>query len=207
MTVVGSPLPVVGARGPQPKIAAQSIYERALEVVDSGGIDALTARRLAKDIRISTRTLYKRIGGHDDLVKIAAALHMARLSPQASVSCSWKAMTTEWCTSLYGQMMEHPNATALLAQHDHAHLDSWLHRLIDEVPSRGVAQDRAQYLCGLAARIAFNAAVVASRSVRVDGAATLCPPTSLAYAHDVHSAIAMILSGEPSCESLEPSCT
>lgn len=60
-------------------ISASEIYEYALALLDAEGEQALTARRLAAGMNISTRTLYKRIGNHDNLIAKVVQLHCASL--------------------------------------------------------------------------------------------------------------------------------
>jgi hypothetical protein len=50
------------ATGGATRHGGERMYERALESIDREGLDAVTARRLAADLRIYTQTLYKRVG-------------------------------------------------------------------------------------------------------------------------------------------------
>lgn len=195
-------LPFEGARGPKPKVSADSIYEHALAVIDAEGLNALTVRRLASDIRISTRTLYKRIGDHDRLLLNVAARHVARLDPPAQLGDSWREALTAWSMGLYRQLVEQPHATALLTHRDHDRLHPLLEKLIECVVARGVTPEHARDLCRVTTLIAFNAAVVVSKS-RTCGVglsdARLCEL-------DVRSAVDMVLSGQPSLKPMESSC-
>jgi len=56
-----SDTPTQGTRGPRRRITAESICLSALRIIDNEGASALTVRRLAMDMNISTRTLYKRV--------------------------------------------------------------------------------------------------------------------------------------------------
>jgi len=68
-----------GRRGPQPSISAEAIYEHALVLLDAEGARALTLRRLAADLKISTRTHCKRIGKRDNLIRNVVELHFSKL--------------------------------------------------------------------------------------------------------------------------------
>ena len=64
---------------PRPLIPAEVIYERALALLDAEGADALSARRLAADLGISTRTLYEQVGPREKLIRTLVARHFSRL--------------------------------------------------------------------------------------------------------------------------------
>ncbi|WP_319458317.1 hypothetical protein [Mycobacterium sp. RTGN4] len=63
---------VCGAPARKPGAPVEAIYDRAHEIIDTAGPEALTARGLAADLKISTRTLYKRIGNRADLIRAVA---------------------------------------------------------------------------------------------------------------------------------------
>jgi AcrR family transcriptional regulator len=50
--------------------SAEAILGRAREIIDAEGVQALNVRRVAGDLKISTRTLYKRIGNRDRLIRV-----------------------------------------------------------------------------------------------------------------------------------------
>lgn len=174
--------------GPPPSITSVAVYDHALRVLDGGGLGALTVRHLASDLNISTRTLYKRIGGHDDLMRNVIALHLARLNPPIRQRDSWQTTLTDWCMNLHHQMIEHPHPTSLLAQHDHGRLTPRIQRLTEVVTRQGLSDDRAHDLCRWSTQVAFNAAIVAARSAA-------CGGTRSDSARDLQSIIEMILSG------------
>jgi AcrR family transcriptional regulator len=49
-------------------------------LLDAEGARAVTVRRLAADLKISTRTLDKRIGNRDNLIRTVVELHFAKLN-------------------------------------------------------------------------------------------------------------------------------
>lgn len=88
--MVGERRPVSGHRGPQHSITAQFIYEYALELVDCEGIEALTVLRLASELKISTRTLYKRIGSRTDMLgELVDAIATQGVPRGVAVECCW----------------------------------------------------------------------------------------------------------------------
>ncbi len=192
--------PFEGRRGPQRKVTAESIYERALAVIDSDGVSALTARRLAVDIRISTRTLYKCVEGHDDLIQHVIALHGDRLKTGLQVMDSWAETVVAWCMSLYRQMAEHPNASARLTQSDFdGLLRPKLHRPVECAAAFGIDDSWARQDCRLVVQTAFNAAVVSARCGSSE--------TLQSRADDVRRVLRMMTSRQHSSESVRSSCT
>ncbi|MGW0183702.1 TetR family transcriptional regulator, partial [Nocardia sp. NPDC003345] len=59
----------------KPLIPAEDIYARALELLDAEGLGALSAQRLVRDLRISTRTLYQQVGNREELTRALVARH------------------------------------------------------------------------------------------------------------------------------------
>jgi Bacterial regulatory proteins, tetR family len=62
-------------------ITDEQIYEYKLMLLDREGPQSLTARRLAAELGISTGTLYKRIGNHDNLILRVVELQLLRSAP------------------------------------------------------------------------------------------------------------------------------
>ncbi len=52
----------------KPLISVDAIFTRALELLDAEGAQALNARRLAGDLKCSTRTLYQQVGNREQLI-------------------------------------------------------------------------------------------------------------------------------------------
>lgn len=66
--------------GPDPKIETADIYARALGILDRDGPSALTARRLAGELAILTKTLYKRISCREHLIDELGNLWAAKVA-------------------------------------------------------------------------------------------------------------------------------
>lgn len=182
--------------GPPPSITSEAVYDHALRVLDGDGLGSLTIRRLASDLKISTRTLYKRIGGHDQLIRNVVALHLSRLNPPIHHRDSWQTTLTDWCMNLHHQMIAHPHPTSLLTQHDHVRLSPRIQRLAEVVTRQGLSDDRAHDLCRWSTQVAFNAAIVAARSERGIASRSDSPIAGTAIVRDLQSTIEMILSGQ-----------
>jgi AcrR family transcriptional regulator len=107
-----------GARGPQATITSEAVFQRALDILDRDGDEALTVRRLADDLGISTRTLYKRMAGRADVIHGAADLHVARVLRDVRARVPLGSRETSWCIALHNALVTFPNATAILGDND-----------------------------------------------------------------------------------------
>lgn len=139
-------------RGPRPSITAATIYEHALSIVDAEGLQCLTARRLASRLEISTRTLYKRIGNHDNLIRGIMDLHLSRLAIDVVELSSWEKTAWNWCRNLHATLCEYANLTYLMTDEDLKTLDVHVTTLADIAARSGV-----EHLTALAAARALLA--------------------------------------------------
>ncbi|MFD4293380.1 TetR/AcrR family transcriptional regulator [Rhodococcus sp. NPDC058532] len=60
--------PTGGSRGPRSKVTTSQAVDAAITLADAEGIDAVTVRRLAADLGISSMALYTHVGSRDDLL-------------------------------------------------------------------------------------------------------------------------------------------
>jgi AcrR family transcriptional regulator len=63
----------------KPLIPVEVIHEHALALVDAEGAQALNARRLASDLKCSTRTLYQQVGNREELIRALVGRHFSQL--------------------------------------------------------------------------------------------------------------------------------
>jgi AcrR family transcriptional regulator len=105
-------------RGPLPGVSAEAICRRALTIVDAEGADALTARRLAADLRISTRTLYDRVGSMECVLRSVARLYLITVEAAMREHAPGESATLSRCIELHDVLIRHPHLTSLLANAD-----------------------------------------------------------------------------------------
>src|SRR5690625_6168462 len=103
----------------KPLIPVDTIYECALALLDAGGCDALTTRRLAAELRISTRTLYQRVGSRDELIRSLVARHFSQLRLDFHEYKNWETTALNWCLALRSALRAHPDrkSTRLNSSH------------------------------------------------------------------------------------------
>ena len=163
--LLGERRPVVGSRGPLPSITAQFIYEYGLELVDCEGIDALTVRRLAADLKISTRTLYKRIGSRTRMIRELIALHLSRLDLDVHPAGTWEDTIWAWCLQLHQALTARPHLTAMSQGWTLAVVASHVDTLIEATARGGVSKDVAAECCWSVADVTINDAVGAAHEM------------------------------------------
>ncbi len=95
------------------KLSRARILEAALELVDLDGLEALTMRRLADQLKVDPMSLYNHVDGKDALLDgIAEALWNGVQLPDGDAD--WRQALRGFATSLRGMAHAHPHAYPLL---------------------------------------------------------------------------------------------
>ncbi|WP_228001870.1 TetR/AcrR family transcriptional regulator [Nocardia australiensis] len=77
-----SAAPQGGARGPRAKVTTSEAVDAAIGLADAENLNAVTVRRLAADLGISTMAVYTHVGSRDDLlVLMIDAVHARQPRP------------------------------------------------------------------------------------------------------------------------------
>ncbi|TXG92487.1 TetR/AcrR family transcriptional regulator [Rhodococcus rhodnii] len=64
------------SRGPRAKVTTTDVVDAAIALADTGGLAAVSVRRLAADVGVTTMSVYTHVGSHADLlVLMADAVH------------------------------------------------------------------------------------------------------------------------------------
>ncbi|CAM3189268.1 TetR/AcrR family transcriptional regulator [Nocardioides dubius] len=86
--------PSGGARGPRARISTGSVVEAAIRLADADGLGAVTIRRLAADLGVSTMSIYTHVNTRDDLLVLMADVAHGSAAPApeggASPSADWR---------------------------------------------------------------------------------------------------------------------
>jgi len=184
-----------GPRGRNPSIVAETIYRRALEIVDGEGLQALTFRRLAADLKISTRTLYKRIHNRDSLIRKIVELHFSALNLVVRESDSWESTALGWCVGLHTALCAHPHLTDLMTDDDVAVLNDYADRLVDYAVREGFSRKAAAVFCRALASVTINDAIREVRAKRHFGYPTLSGSRAPASSPSFGETVRLILVG------------
>lgn len=137
----------------KPLIPVEVIYERALALLDEEGTAALTTRRLAAELKISTRTLYQQVGSRDELVRALVARHLSQLRVEFREFDDWETTAEQWCRGLHEVLRAHPHLTELMTNADRDAVMEYLADLtkisLREGFSRKIAVDCSRALVNL----------------------------------------------------------
>ncbi len=97
-------------------LGADDVVEAALAIVESDGGDALTMRRLASDLGVTTTTIYWHIGNRDELVLALIGKMADRLADAEVTGDTAQQRVTSAATNIWRNALEHRNVTALAIQ-------------------------------------------------------------------------------------------
>jgi AcrR family transcriptional regulator len=122
------------ATEPRLPLSRGRILHAALELVDAGGIESLTMRRLGKTLGFEAMSLYNHVANKDDVIDGILDLVLAE-SELPTAGTDWDGSIRQSAISVYAALRRHPWAAALLLAPGRVHLahlrymDSLLGRL------------------------------------------------------------------------------
>jgi AcrR family transcriptional regulator len=94
-------------------LSRDRIVAAALALVDAGGIDALTMRRLGDGLGFEAMSLYNHVANKDDLLDGIVDLVLAESEPPSSTG-AWDAAIRSSAISVHDALRRHPWSAALL---------------------------------------------------------------------------------------------
>lgn len=150
----------------KPLIPVEMIYERALALLDSEGSTALTTRRLAAELRISTRTLYQQVGSRDQLIRALVARHFSALRLDFHEYADWETTALQWCLALRDALRAHPFLTELMTVDDGAAVMDYVRELVDATLREGFSRKLADECCRALVNLTINHTVMEVRGLR-----------------------------------------
>lgn len=131
----------------KPLIPVEAIYERALALLDEEGSEALTTRRLAAELKISTRTLYQQAGSREQLIRALVARHFSQLRLDFHEYEDWETTALQWCLALRDALRTHPFLTELMTIDDRRPVMDYLDELIKATLQEGIPRELALECC------------------------------------------------------------
>ncbi|MHB8693665.1 MAG: TetR/AcrR family transcriptional regulator C-terminal domain-containing protein [Solirubrobacteraceae bacterium] len=128
-------------RGPKPRFSADQVVDVALEITRAEGLDAVTLKRVADELGITSMGLYRYFDSKEQLL-IAMAARMVDPSPTVDLAAPWPDQIRSVMRDIYDGLLSHPGIGHLFAT-----------TVLD-----GVAVDRAKEgLFGILYRAGFSA--------------------------------------------------
>ncbi|WP_063044295.1 TetR family transcriptional regulator [Nocardia pseudovaccinii] len=150
----------------KPLIPVESIYDHALALLDAEGTAALSTRRLATELRISTRTLYQQVGNREQLIRALVARHFSLLRLDFHEYEDWESTALQWCLSLHDALRAHPYLTELMTIDDRNAVMDYVHDLVDATRREGFPFRLAVECCRALVNLTINHTIVEVRGLR-----------------------------------------
>jgi AcrR family transcriptional regulator len=151
---------------PRPLIPLQDIYDHALALLDSEGAEGLNARRLAADLKISTRTLYQQVGNRDRLIRELVAAHFSRLRLDFREYDTWESTAWHWCRGLHEALRAHPFLTELMTIDDRWAVIDYVDDLLQATVREGIPRVLARECCRSLVTVTINHSIIEVRALR-----------------------------------------
>jgi TetR/AcrR family transcriptional regulator, tetracycline repressor protein len=108
-----SPRKKEGSEGP---VTAERVVGAALRVIDEDGLDALTMRRLARDLGVEPVTVYRQLPNKEAILAAVSELLWQGVRPEVPQGADWRAQVKAMWLGLYAVMRAHPNAIPIIAK-------------------------------------------------------------------------------------------
>jgi AcrR family transcriptional regulator len=150
----------------KPLIPVEVIYERALELLDAEGSQALTTRRLAAELKISTRTLYQQVGSREQLIRALVAQHFSALRLDFHEHEDWETTALNWCLALHAALRAHPYLTELMTIDDRTAVMNYVDELIVASIHEGIPRKLTIECCRALVNLTINHSVMEVRAMR-----------------------------------------
>lgn len=100
-------------RGPAPQLDRERIVAAALRIIDAEGVDALSLRRLADDLRVTPMSLYWHVADKAELLELVGHAVLAEIELPDRAG-DWQAQLRDVHRAMFDAFLRHPNATDLL---------------------------------------------------------------------------------------------
>lgn len=95
-------------RGRPPKIERHQVVDAAVELAESEGLDSLSLRAVAAKLDVAHVTLYRHIGGIEELIDLVVAAIVEQTPPKLDWPSDWEGVVLTFAHSLRAQLLDHP---------------------------------------------------------------------------------------------------
>jgi AcrR family transcriptional regulator len=150
----------------KPLIPAEVIYECALALIDTEGPQALTTRRLAAELKCSTRTLFQQVGNREELIRALVARHFSQLRLEFHEYDTWESTATQWSLALHDALQAHPFLTQLVTFDDYGAVASYVNKLLKSLMQSGIDRRLATECCRSLVNTTINHTIVEAQALR-----------------------------------------
>ncbi len=102
--------------GERTRLTRKAVVDRALQIADAEGLDALTIRKLAQELGVTPMALYWHFRSKDELLDGVAERVRAEIDVHVDSAAPWPAQLRGLLESLLRVLRAHPAAPQLLLQ-------------------------------------------------------------------------------------------
>jgi len=95
-------------------LTREEILSAALSIVDTEGLDALSMRRLARDLGVEAMTLYHHFPNKEAILDGVGELVIADMALAEPLPEDWMELLVEMCVAFRRALGSHPNAIPIL---------------------------------------------------------------------------------------------
>jgi TetR/AcrR family tetracycline transcriptional repressor len=91
-----------------PGLTRDRVLDEALRLVDAEGLDALSMRRLARELGVEAMSLYNHVAHKEALIAGVLDLAVAEFRPPRDVDGGWRSWVRAWMRGVRALFQEHP---------------------------------------------------------------------------------------------------
>ena len=150
----------------KPLRPVDAIYEHAVALIDAEGARALSARRLASDLKCSTRTLYQQVGNREELIRALVGRHFSQLQLDFHEYDTWESTAAQWSLALHDALHAHPFLTELMTVDDRGAAASYVDKLRKSLVRNGIDRRLATECCRSLVNTTINHTIVEAQALR-----------------------------------------
>jgi AcrR family transcriptional regulator len=100
----------------QPMLSRQRIVKAAIAIIDADGLDALSTRRLAKELAVQAPSLYNHFDTKDGILEAVGDAIIAKVDISMFGKYAWPVALTMWARAYRAAFAAHPNMIQALAR-------------------------------------------------------------------------------------------
>lgn len=100
-------------RRPPVPLSRARVIDAALRVADAEGIDAVSMRRLGQELDVEAMSLYKHVGGKEDILDGLVDLVMGEV-PLPSLQVPWRPAVRQAAVDFHAALLRHPWAVSVM---------------------------------------------------------------------------------------------
>ncbi|MCT9934091.1 TetR family transcriptional regulator [Planotetraspora sp. A-T 1434] len=111
--------------GAAEKLTRQTVVDKAVELADAEGFDAVTIRRLAQELGVTPMALYWHFKNKDLLLQGVADHVLAEVTPEFDPAAPWNARLRAMVEALLRVLRRHPSLTSIFSMIDKKGVESF----------------------------------------------------------------------------------